>query len=72
MDLTARKYSLIQELIDVDKESILDALEKVSKQKKEETQEISDEIKQELDARLTSYQKNPNDLLDWETVKNNW
>ena len=72
MDLAARKYSLIQELIDIDKESVLDALEKVLKQQKEETHELSGEIKQELDDRLESYHKNPDDLLDWETEKNNW
>jgi len=72
MDLATRKYSFIQELIDIDKESILDALEKVLKQKKEEAQELSDEIKQELDGRLASYHKNPDDLLDWEAVKNDW
>ena len=72
MDLTTRKYNFIQELINVDKESILDALEKVLKQKKEENQELSDEIKQELDSRLASYHNNPDDVLDWEEVKNDW
>lgn len=72
MDLTTRKYNFIQELINIDKESILDALELVLKQKKEEEQELSDEIKRELDERLRSYHDNPNDLLDWEAVKNNW
>ncbi|TZF84870.1 hypothetical protein FW774_07795 [Pedobacter sp. BS3] len=72
MDLATRKYNFIQELIDIDKESILDALEKVLKQKKEESQELSDEIRQELDDRLASYHKNPNDLLDWESVKKDW
>ena len=73
MDLATRKYNFIQELINnVDKENILEALEKVLKQKKEEHQELSDEIKQELDSRLTSYHKNPDDVLDWEEVKNDW
>ena len=73
MDLATRKYNFIQELINnVDKENILEALEKVLKQKKEENQELSDEIKQELDNRLASYHKNPDDVLDWEEVKNDW
>jgi len=73
MDLATRKYNFIQELINnVDKENILEALEKVLKQKKEEHQELSDEIKQELDNRLTSYNNNPDDVLDWEEVKNDW
>lgn len=73
MDLATRKYNFIQEFINnVDAENILDALEKVLKQKKEENQELSDEIKQELDSRLASYYKNPNNVLDWEKVKNDW
>jgi len=73
MDLATRKYNFIQELINnVDKENILEALEKVLKQKKEENQELSDEIKQELDSRLASYHNNPDDVLDWEEVKNDW
>ena len=73
MDLATRKYNFIQELINnVDKENILEALEKVLNQKKEEHQELSEEIKQELDSRLTSYLNNPDDVLDWEEVKNDW
>lgn len=72
MDLATRKYRFIQELINVDKESVLEILEKVLKQNKEENQELSDEIKQELDSRLASYHNNPDDVLDWEEVKNDW
>lgn len=72
MDLATRKYHLIQELINVDKESVLETLEKVLKKSKEENQELSDEIKQELDNRLVSYQNNPDDVLDWEEIKNDW
>lgn len=73
MDLATRKYNFIQEFINnVDKENILEALEKVLKQKKDEHQELSDEIKQELDSRLTSYDNNPDDVLDWEEVKKDW
>lgn len=73
MDLATRKYNFIQEFINnVDKENILEALEKVLKQKKDEHQELSDEIKQELDSRLTSYDNNPDDVLDWKEVKKDW
>lgn len=72
MDLATRKYRFIQELINVDKESVLETLEKVLKQNKEENQELSDEIKQELDSRLAGYRNNPDDVLDWEEVKNDW
>ena len=72
MDLATRKYHFIQELINVDKESVLETLEKILKQNKEENQKLSDEIKQELDSRLASYRNNPDDVLDWEEVKNDW
>jgi len=72
MDLEARKYHFIQELFTIDKESSMDILERVIKYEKEETQEISTANKKELDKRLESYQKNPNDVLDWEAVKKDW
>ena len=69
MNLEARKYHLIQELFNIDKESVIDTLERVLKSEKEEFQEISTEHKKELDNRLESYKKNPNDVLDWDDVK---
>lgn len=71
MDLATRKYNFIRELIDIDKESIIEALERVLKQKREE-ETLDDTLKQELDNRLSAYQENPEDLLDWEGVKNDW
>ena len=72
MDLSVRKYNFIQELITIDKENIIEALERVLKREKEEYQEISTEHKKELDNRLESYKNNPNDVLDWSTIKENW
>ena len=72
MDLEARKYNFIQELFSVDRESIMDTLERVLKKEKEEHQELSASTKKVLDERLESYKKNPNDLLDWEDVKGDW
>jgi len=72
MDLEARKYNFIQELFNVDRESIMDTLESVLKKEKEEHQEISTANKKILDERLESYKNNPDDLLDWEDVKNDW
>lgn len=72
MDLEARKYHFIQELFNIDKENIMTALERVLKQEKEEHQEISTVHKKELDNRLGSYKNNPNDVLDWEDVKDDW
>ena len=72
MDLEARKYKFIQELFNVDRESIMDVLERVLKHEKEEHQGISAAHKKELDNRLESYKNNPNDVLDWEDVKRDW
>lgn len=72
MDLEARKYHFIQELFSIDSESIIDTLERVLKREKEEHQKVSAEHKKELDNRLESYKNNPNDVLDWKDVKNDW
>jgi len=72
MDLQTRKYNFIQELFNVNRESIMDTLERVLKQEKSEYQEISTAHKKELDSRLESYKENPQDILDWENVKQNW
>ena len=37
-----------------------------------ECQEISAENKKELNNRLDSYKNNPNDLLEWDNVKQDW
>ena len=72
MDLEARKYNFIQELFTISRESSMSVLESVLKKEKEEYQEISTEHKKELDNRLESYKNNPNDVLDWKDVKENW
>jgi putative addiction module component (TIGR02574 family) len=72
MDLEARKYQFIQELFKIDKEHVMAALERVLKRENEQCQEISKAHKKELDSRLKSYKKNPNDVLDWEDVKADW
>ena len=72
MDLQARKYNFMEQIFAIDKESILDALEQTLKQKKEEVQEVSIATKKILDQRLESYKNNPDDLLNWEDVKNDW
>lgn len=72
MDLSARKYHFIEELMTVEKESVMEALERVLKREKEAQQRISPANKKELDKRLKSYSENPEDLLDWQEVKKNW
>lgn len=72
MDLAERKHRIIKEVVDVENESIIGDLERVLKQEKEVHQNISPADKEELTRRLEEYKKNPEDLLDWEEVKNNW
>lgn len=72
MDLSARKYHFIEELMTVEKESVIEALERVLKREKEAQQRISPAHKTELDKRLKSYSENPDDLLDWQEVKKDW
>ena len=72
MDLQLRKYNLIQEIFGIEKESSLDALEKTLKQVIESDYEISQGQKKVLHQRLKNYEENPDDLLDWEKVKNDW
>ena len=72
MNLEARKYNFIQDFFSIEKESIIAKLESILKQEREAHQEISVAHKQILDERSESYRKNPNDVLDWEDVKNDW
>lgn len=72
MDLSARKYHFIEELMTVEKESVMDALERVLKLEKESHQPIPADNRKELDKRIKSYSENPEDLLDWKKEKQDW
>ncbi len=72
MDLQLRKYNFIQELVLVEEESVIDALERVLKQEKDKHKNLSSIHKKELDNRLQSYKDNPDNVLDWETLKKDW
>jgi len=72
MDLSEGKYHFIEELMTVEKESVIEALERVLKREKEAQQRIAPAHKKELDKRLKSYADNPDDLLDWQEVKKDW
>ena len=73
MDLSARKYHFIEELLTVEKESVMEALERVLKLEKEsQQQQIPADHRKELDKRLKSYSENPDDLLDWKKEKQDW
>lgn len=56
----------------VEEESVMEALERVLKKEKEAQERISTVQKKELDQRLQSYSENPEDLLDWNEVKEEW
>jgi hypothetical protein len=68
MDLAARKYHFIEELLKVESESLMSRLEKVLKS----DNGIPETHRQILDERLEHYKNNPSDLLDWNSVKENW
>lgn len=71
MDLAARKFRFIKEVIEVENEAIMEILERVLKHE-QEAQELDPFNKEELDKRVASYRNNPENLLDWEEVKKDW
>jgi len=71
MDLSARKYSFIEEVFKVE-EDTFEKLEMTLKKDKLDKLGVSSEHKDELDKRLEAYRENPQDLLEWDSVKKNW
>ncbi|HQF47391.1 MAG TPA: addiction module protein [Flavobacterium alvei] len=71
MDLSARKYSFIEEIFKVE-EATFEKLEKVLKKEKLNKIGVPSEHKDELDKRLEAYRENPKDLLDWDAIKKDW
>lgn len=71
MDLAARKYSFIEEIFNVE-EDTFEKLEIILKLDKIEKMGVPSEHKDELDRRLEAYRENPQDLLDWDDIKNEW
>lgn len=71
MDLSARKYSFIEEIFKVE-EDTFEKLEKLLKKDKLDKLGVPSEHKVELDKRLESYRENPQDLLDWDEIKKEW
>ena len=72
MDLELRKYNFIQEIFGIEKESVMDALEKTLKEKVEAEHVVSEDHKKLLDQRMNDYKENPEDLLDWDTERHKW
>ncbi len=66
MDLDNRKYDIIQKLTKVTDKEILKKIEDIL------SSDISDFQKKELDKRIESFEKAPEDLLDWESFKESW
>lgn len=71
MDLSARKYSFIEEIFKVE-EDTFEKLEKILKKEKLDKLGVSLEHKDELDKRLEAYRENSQDLLDWDAIKKDW
>lgn len=70
-DLSARKYSFIEEIFSIEDDTF-EKLEIFLKNERSDRMHISSEHKNELDKRLNTYRKNPEDLLDWDSVKKDW
>lgn len=70
-DLLARKYSFIEEVFNIENDTFK-KLEKILKKDKLDKIGIPSAHKEELDNRLESYRKNPQDLLDWDEIKKEW
>jgi hypothetical protein len=70
-DLLARKYNFIEEVFNVENDTFK-KLEKILKKDKLDKIGIPSAHKEELDNRLESYRKNPQDLLDWDEIKKEW
>ncbi|APS38137.1 MULTISPECIES: addiction module protein [Salegentibacter] len=66
MDLVTRKYNLIQELTKVKDEHVIEVIEKIL------CPEITTSQKEELDKRIKSFEKNPENLSDWDSFKETW
>lgn len=69
MDLAARKYHFIEKLLKIDSENIMAKLENVLGN---DDTIVSASHKKILQERIDSFEKNPEELLDWDDVKNNW
>ncbi len=65
MNIEIRKYRMMQRLMHIDREKVLDALEKLLNIEEEEENQLTAELNQ----RIENYHSNPDDLLDWDEVK---
>ena len=72
MDLAARKYHFIEELLKLENESILEKLEKILKKEKDSKLPEPAFHRETLKIRMDEYKNNPDNILDWEDVKNEW
>jgi Putative addiction module component len=71
MDLATRKYNFIEEIFNLEKDTF-ERLEKFLKKERIEKTEVPAEHKIELDKRLKEFKNNPEDLLDWDKIKEEW
>ena len=72
LDLRQNVLDYINNKADIRFLRLVNALAKSYQEEESECQEISAENKKELNNRLDSYKNNPNDLLEWDNVKQDW
>lgn len=68
--ISSGKYTTIEDL--ENENDTLEELEKILQKYKLNKLGVPSEHKDELDKRLESYRENPQDLLDWDAVKEDW
>ncbi|SHF72457.1 Putative addiction module component [Salegentibacter echinorum] len=66
MDLKTRKYDLIQKLTKITDEQVIEDIEQIL------VHDITSAQKKELNSRIKSFEKNPEDVLDWDSFKETW
>ena len=67
MNIPALKLDLIHWLTELQDQSTLEALRSL---KDQQSDELNEDIMRLLDERIASYEKNPEQVLDWQTEAN--
>jgi len=72
MDLQTRKYQVIKELFKVESEQVIEIMENILNVQNENKIALPAWQKDILDERLKELEANPENLLDWDTIKEKW
>ncbi len=65
MNIESERQIIIEKLNEVNEEWLLKAIKRLL-----EIDEVEEEHKKIIDERLSDYSRNPEDLLEWDDVKN--